>query len=137
IPSPRQVLAATRRMIVPTTRPTTRARVPGDVESVIVVGAGLSGLAAACRLQAAGKQVTLVEANSEVGGRCRTERLRSDHGEFYADTGATVLTMPDLVDNLLLHLGVAPKRLDGHTASCARRITRCSPAAASSMSTRM
>ncbi|AGE36793.1 phytoene desaturase family protein [Corynebacterium urealyticum] len=106
IPSPRQVLAATRRMVVPTTRPTTRDRVPGNVESVIVVGAGLSGLAAACRLQAAGKQVTLVEANPEVGGRCRTEQLRSDHGEFYADTGATVLTMPDLVDNLLLHLGV-------------------------------
>lgn len=107
IPSPRQILAATRRMIVPTTRPTTREQVPGEVDTVIVIGAGLSGLAAACRLQAAGKQVTLLEVEPEVGGRCRTEKLRSAHGEYFADTGATVLTMPDLVDNLLLHLGVS------------------------------
>src|SRR5699024_7060464 len=111
IPSPRQVLAATRRMIVPTTRPTTRARVPGDVESVIVVGAGLSGLAAACRLQAAGKKVTSVVACFDVWVRCRTVRLRSDHGEFYDDAGATVLTMPDLVVILLLHLGVGAEEV--------------------------
>jgi phytoene desaturase (3,4-didehydrolycopene-forming) len=38
--------------------------------SVIVVGAGVGGVAAAARLQAAGCRVTVVEKNSFSGGRC-------------------------------------------------------------------
>ncbi|ATU95470.1 protoporphyrinogen/coproporphyrinogen oxidase [Phyllobacterium zundukense] len=39
---------------------------------VIVVGAGIAGLGAAWRLRENGAEVTLVESDSEVGGRCRT-----------------------------------------------------------------
>src|SRR5438477_9025336 len=42
--------------------------------SVIVVGAGVAGLAAARRLVKAGKEVTIVEARNRVGGRVDTIR---------------------------------------------------------------
>lgn len=40
---------------------------------VLVVGAGLAGIAAARRLTAAGRQVTVVEATDQLGGRARTD----------------------------------------------------------------
>lgn len=41
---------------------------------VVVIGAGLSGLAAATRIQAAGHEVEVVEAGPLPGGRCKTLR---------------------------------------------------------------
>jgi phytoene desaturase (3,4-didehydrolycopene-forming) len=38
--------------------------------SVIIVGAGAGGVAAAARLAAAGLQVTVIEKNDYTGGRC-------------------------------------------------------------------
>lgn len=44
-------------------------------EKVIVIGAGLAGLAAAFRLKNAGVNVTVYEADGRVGGRVMTERV--------------------------------------------------------------
>jgi monoamine oxidase len=55
-------------------RPTPAPEVPrsGNAD-VIIVGAGAAGIAAARRLAAAGRRFALLEAASEIGGRCITD----------------------------------------------------------------
>jgi phytoene desaturase len=65
--------------------------------SVVVVGAGLAGLSAACHLAGAGRDVTIVETASVPGGRAGL--LEQDGYRF--DTGPTVLTMPHLIERCL------------------------------------
>ncbi|CQD17810.1 protoporphyrinogen oxidase [Mycobacterium lentiflavum] len=55
---------------------------------VVVVGAGLSGLTAAYRLQQGGTKVTVLESASRPGGRVQTE----SHGDYIIDTGPDALT---------------------------------------------
>src|SRR5258706_518097 len=55
---------------------------------VIVVGGGLSGLAAAWRLERAGVATTVLEAGDRPGGRVRTERV----GGYIVDTGPDAAT---------------------------------------------
>ncbi|MCF8570790.1 phytoene desaturase family protein [Gordonia sp. HY002] len=69
---------------------------------VAVIGAGLSGLAAAAHLRANGAEVTVFEAEDSPGGLVRTETV----GGHRFDTGATVLTMPSLIVDALGALGV-------------------------------
>ena len=57
---------------------------------VVVVGAGLAGLACARRLQAAGTAVVVLEASDGVGGRVRTDLvdgMRLDRGFQVHNTG--------------------------------------------------
>lgn len=49
--------------------------VGSDEKDVVVVGAGLSGLVAANKLEARGASVAIVEARSRVGGRILSDRL--------------------------------------------------------------
>lgn len=44
---------------------------PEQKSSVIVIGAGLGGLAAACTMAARGHKVTVLEANEWLGARLR------------------------------------------------------------------
>jgi phytoene desaturase len=64
---------------------------------VVVIGAGLAGLSAACYLAGRGYNVTVVEREELAGGRAGV--LRQDGFTF--DTGPTVLTMPDLITDAI------------------------------------
>ncbi|MDL5205822.1 phytoene desaturase family protein [Streptomyces sp. ALI-76-A] len=75
--------------------------VPGRTDHVVVVGAGLSGLAAALHLLGAGRRVTVVERDASPGGRAG---LLERHG-YRIDTGPTVLTMPHLADEAFAAVG--------------------------------
>ncbi|WP_424185117.1 phytoene desaturase family protein [Actinokineospora sp. G85] len=80
-----------------------RRTIPGRTDHVVVIGAGLSGLSAALHLASAGRSVTVLEAADGPGGRARRERM----GDYTVDTGATVLTMPELVDEALGAVGAS------------------------------
>jgi phytoene desaturase len=75
--------------------------VQGASNHVVVVGAGLSGLSAALHLAGRGREVTVVERESWPGGRAG----RLDVGGYLIDTGPTVLTMPDIIDEAFAAVG--------------------------------
>ncbi|HEV2762989.1 MAG TPA: phytoene desaturase family protein [Pyrinomonadaceae bacterium] len=69
--------------------------------SVIVVGAGLGGLAAAVRLAARGRRVVVLEKNSTPGGKVNLHRAAG----YTFDTGASLLTMRHVVEDLFESAG--------------------------------
>lgn len=68
---------------------------------VIIVGGGLGGLAAAIRLAAQGRRVTLLEKNERVGGKLN---LVQEAGYTF-DTGPSLLTMPWVIAELFADAG--------------------------------
>ena len=78
-----------------------------NTSDVLVVGAGIGGLASAARLSAAGLSVTVLERQAAPGGKMRT--AASPAGP--ADTGPTGLTMKPVFDSLFAALGT---RLEDH-----------------------
>ncbi len=62
------------------------------MERIIVVGAGVSGLAAAVRLRHAGYDVALYEKEPQVGGKMN----RISEAGFTFDVGPTIVMMPEL-----------------------------------------
>jgi phytoene desaturase len=75
--------------------------VNGRTDHVVVVGAGLAGLSAALHLAGRGRSVTVVERGDVPGGRVG----RLDVNGYRLDTGPTVLTMPDLIDETFAAVG--------------------------------
>ena len=63
---------------------------------IVVIGAGLGGLAAAARLAALGHEVTVCEQHERAGGKLGTEEREG----FRWDTGPSLLTMPHLLAEL-------------------------------------
>jgi phytoene desaturase len=78
-----------------------------DISQVLVIGAGIGGIATAARLARAGRQVTVLEKCEKPGGRCG--RMRVDGYIF--DTGATLFMMPDLYAQTFAALG---ERMQDH-----------------------
>ncbi|MEU8613929.1 phytoene desaturase family protein [Actinoplanes sp. NPDC048791] len=76
------------------------------MSNVVVIGAGVGGLAAAARLAAAGHRVTVHERAAEVGGKLG----RYERDGFRFDTGPSLLTLPQVFADLGLEL--SPVALD-------------------------
>ena len=99
---------------------------------VVVIGAGLAGLSAACYLTGRGYDVTVVEREEVPGGRAGV--LHRDGFTF--DTGPTVLTMPDLIADAVRAAAVTDADLTSccRCAGSTRRTGPASPTAARSTS---
>jgi phytoene desaturase len=75
------------------------SEMPKEVDTrphAIVIGAGFGGLAAAIRLGARGYRVTVFEKLEQAGGRASV--FRQDGFTF--DAGPTIITLPELLDEL-------------------------------------
>lgn len=75
--------------------------VKGRGDHVVVIGAGLAGLSAALHLAGRGRAVTVVERYPWPGGRAG----RLDIDGYRIDTGPTVLTMTDIIDDTFAAVG--------------------------------
>lgn len=75
--------------------------VPGPTDRVVVVGAGLAGLATALRLRGAGREVTVVERGGGSGGRAG----RIEERGYALDTGPSVFTAPEVLADTLAAVG--------------------------------
>ena len=108
------------------------------MSEIIIIGAGLSGLSAACHLAGRGYQVRVIERELTPGGRC----LRIKRDGYTCDTGATVMTVPYLLDNVLQQVGASVDELvpmtrldpgyrshfaDGSTIDTRASQTTCAP----------
>ncbi len=71
------------------------------MKKVIVIGAGLGGLSAACRLAKSGFSVTITEKNETVGGKVNAV----ESGGYKFDTGASLLTMRHVFEDLFEFCG--------------------------------
>ncbi len=70
-------------------------------KSIVVIGSGFGGLAAAIRLQARGYRVRLLEARDQPGGRAYVYHQDG----FTFDAGPTVITAPFLIDDVFRAAG--------------------------------
>lgn len=69
---------------------------------IVVIGAGIGGLSAALTLAGSGARVIVVEAQLHVGGKLRS----LDVSGAAIDSGPTVLTMPDVFEDLFDQAGL-------------------------------
>ncbi len=66
------------------------------MKKIIIIGAGLGGLAAACRLAKSGFEVEVMEKNERVGGKVNFVESNG----FKFDTGASLVTMKSVFEDL-------------------------------------
>lgn len=79
-----------------------------DAKSVVILGAGISGLTVAYELQKAGYECTILEASHRAGGRNLTLR----HGDKIDEMGYTQVCNFD--DDPEMYFNAGPARIPGH-----------------------
>jgi len=93
------------------------------MQDVLIIGGGHNGLVAACYLAKAGKSVTILEANAEVGGATVSQRVFKDYDARLSRYSYLVSLLPDqIVKDLGLSFSTigrsvasfTPIRRDGH-----------------------
>ncbi|MER6596037.1 FAD-dependent oxidoreductase, partial [Micromonospora purpureochromogenes] len=67
---------------------------------IVVVGAGVGGLAAAARLAVTGHEVTVFERADTVGGKLGRYAHHTPAGSFHFDTGPSLFTLPQVFHDL-------------------------------------
>ena len=70
---------------------------------IVIIGAGISGLASAALLAREGHQVTVLEQRAEIGGRAGVW----EHDGFRFDTGPSWYLMPEVFDHFYRLLGTS------------------------------
>ena len=109
------------------TAPGTSGRLAGmsiEHTDVLVLGAGLSGLAAARRLAAAGTRVDVVEARARVGGRTHTTEL---HGTTVDVGGQWIGPGQPRMQALVEELGIQTFPTPTGAATCSTSRGSCTP----------
>jgi phytoene dehydrogenase-like protein len=66
-------------------------------KKAIIIGSGIGGISASIHLAKLGYQVERFEQADKPGGKLNEIR----EGEFRFDTGPSLFTLPNLVDNLI------------------------------------
>lgn len=87
---------------------------------VAVIGAGITGLAAAVELRGRGAKVTVLEASDRVGGVITTVQRDG----WLVEAGPTSLTATTALEGLIDNLGLASQRLATRPAAKRRYIVR-------------
>lgn len=88
---------------------------------VLVVGAGISGLTAACRLHELGCRVVVLEAAAHTGGAIGTVR---DQGALYERGPNSILETNPHIGELIDRLGIRNQRIDTSPISARRFVVR-------------
>ncbi len=102
------------------------------VVRVVVVGAGVGGLAAAVRLAAAGHARHGARAGRRAGRQGRAAGARPPAGVYRFDTGPSLLTMPWVLRDLFAQTGAPPARRASSSCASSRSRATASPTAAPS-----
>jgi len=71
------------------------------MKTVVIIGAGMGGLAAALRLRHIGFDVTVLEKQNRPGGRCNV----IEENGFRVDTGPTILVMKNALEDTYTAIG--------------------------------
>ena len=66
------------------------------MKKVIIIGAGIAGIASSIRLRSKGYDIEVFESNSYPGGKIASFNL----GDYRFDAGPSLFTMPHFVDEL-------------------------------------